>query len=72
MSDRLLTAQELAERWQVPLSWIYERSRHNALPGLIRLGKYLRFRACAVREFEEAGKNESNNEGAHDPRSLGG
>ncbi len=45
----LLTPQQLADRLQVPASWIYEQTRHRAsvrnrrpLPHL-RLGKYLRF-----------------------------
>jgi excisionase family DNA binding protein len=43
MIERLLTVEQVAERLQVPVSWIYERSRHNALP-LVRVGKYIRFR----------------------------
>lgn len=52
MADRLLSIQELAKRWGVPESWLYERSRHNALPGMIRLGKYVRFSEEAIIEYE--------------------
>ena len=42
----LLTVEELAERLQVPKSWIYGQTRQTnsgAIPR-IRVGKYLRFR----------------------------
>jgi hypothetical protein len=37
---------ELANRWRVPLSWVYSKTRKSgpdAIPR-IRLGKYLRFK----------------------------
>jgi hypothetical protein len=42
---RLLTPQDLAERWQVPVTWIYEQVRSRAADPLphTRLGKYIRF-----------------------------
>jgi excisionase family DNA binding protein len=43
---RLLTVNEVAALLQVPLSWVYSRTRRRAaehLPGY-RLGKYWRFR----------------------------
>jgi predicted DNA-binding transcriptional regulator AlpA len=40
--ESLLTLPELAREAQVPLSWLYERSRRDALPGQRRLGKYVR------------------------------
>ena len=42
----LATVRELAKETQLPLSWLYERTRHDALPGLRRLGKYVRI--CAL------------------------
>ena len=53
MDGRFITIKQLAERWKVPLSWLYERSRHDALPGQIRLGRYLRFSEAAVEAFEK-------------------
>ena len=46
----LLTVQEVAELLQVPVSWVYERTRKRSLdriPGF-RLGKYWRFRESDV------------------------
>jgi excisionase family DNA binding protein len=43
----LLTVEEVAELLQVPVSWVYERTRRrnvNRIPGF-RLGKYWRFRS---------------------------
>ncbi len=45
-SERLLSVEEVAELLQVPVSWVYERTRKRSLeriPGF-RLGKYWRFR----------------------------
>ena len=46
-TERLLTVGELAEALQVPKSWIYTRTRVNAIP-CVRLGKYVRFRLDSV------------------------
>ena len=40
--DRLLDAEELAERLKVPVSWVYEQSRQGNIP-THRLGRYIRF-----------------------------
>ena len=51
--DELLTVDELAAWLKVPPSWIYERTRRRGegrLP-FIKLGKYLRFEAVAVRAY---------------------
>ena len=41
----LLTAEELANKLKVPLSWIYDRTRQSGPEKLphYKLGKYLRF-----------------------------
>lgn len=50
---RLLTAAEVAERLRVPVSWV---RRHGAeLPGLVRLGKYIRWNSARLDEFIAAG-----------------
>jgi predicted DNA-binding transcriptional regulator AlpA len=38
----LLTIPELALLTKIPCSWLYERTRHNSLPGMVRIGKYIR------------------------------
>ena len=38
----LLKISELAQEIDIPPSWLYERSRRDALPGLRRLGRHLR------------------------------
>jgi len=46
----LLSVEEVAELLNVPVSWVYERTRRRSLdriPGF-RLGKYWRFRAADV------------------------
>ena len=40
--SKLLTPEELANRLQVPLSWVYEQSRMGNIP-THRLGRYIRF-----------------------------
>ncbi len=40
--SRLLTPEELADRLQVPRSWVYEQSRQGNIP-THRLGRYIRF-----------------------------
>ena len=51
MSGRLLTAEDLAARWQVPKSHVYRLAREDAIP-VVRLGKYMRFRLDAIEAFE--------------------
>jgi excisionase family DNA binding protein len=43
----LLTAEELAERLKVPVSWVYEQSRQGKIP-THRMGRYIRFRLQEV------------------------
>lgn len=50
----LLTADDLAARWQVPKSQIYRLAREGDLP-VVRLGKYMRFSLAAIEEFETTG-----------------
>ncbi len=40
--SKLLTPEELADRLQVPVSWVYEQSRQGNIP-THRLGRYIRF-----------------------------
>jgi excisionase family DNA binding protein len=50
----LLTAEQLAARWQVPRSHVYRLAREGQLP-VVRLGRYRRFELAAIEEFEHAG-----------------
>ena len=50
MSDRLLTAAELAERLAVPKTWILESARSGAMP-CVRLGRYVRFDLVDVEKW---------------------
>jgi len=43
----LLTPEELAIHLNVPLSWVYDRSRDNTIP-LTKVGKYVRFSLSEV------------------------
>ena len=43
----LLTADELAQRLNVPVSWVYEQSRQGNIP-THRLGRYIRFNLAEV------------------------
>ena len=54
MSGRLLTAEELAERWQVPKSHVYRLTRDGTVPA-VKLGRYYRYRVEAVETFEQGG-----------------
>lgn len=51
--DELLTVDDVASLLQVPKSWVYERTRRRGSDRLpcVRLGKYVRFEAGAVRAF---------------------
>lgn len=51
---RLLTAAQLAERWQVPKGHVYRLTREGKLPA-VELGRYRRYSEAAVQAFEEAG-----------------
>jgi predicted DNA-binding transcriptional regulator AlpA len=47
--DRLLVAEQVAGLLNVPETWVYANA--NELPGLLRLGRYLRFRPSAINAF---------------------
>jgi excisionase family DNA binding protein len=52
-SDRLLTADEVAEILSVKVSWVREATRDGRLPH-ITLGRYRRYRAREIEEFLES------------------
>jgi excisionase family DNA binding protein len=50
VAESLLTVEEVADLLQVPVSWVYERTRRRSvdrIPGF-RLGKYWRFREVDI------------------------
>lgn len=50
---RLFTIQEAAEALRIPISWLYERTRRNAIP-CRRIGKYVRFSQRDLNEIIES------------------
>jgi excisionase family DNA binding protein len=50
----LLTAEQLAKRWQLRPSQVYRLARDGRLP-VVKLGRYRRFRLEAVEQFERQG-----------------
>lgn len=51
MTAQLLTADQLAERWQVPKAQVYRLTRDGRLP-VVQLGRYYRFTLAAIEAFE--------------------
>jgi excisionase family DNA binding protein len=52
--ERLWTAEDLAERWQVPTSQVYRLTREDRLP-VVRVGRYYRYSPAAIVEVERSG-----------------
>jgi hypothetical protein len=50
--SEILTAEQLAERWQVTTDWIYAQCRANRQPKIPLPGKYVRFRLDVIEDFE--------------------
>jgi excisionase family DNA binding protein len=48
---QLLTADQLAARWQVPPSHVYRLTREDRIP-VVKLGRYYRYRLDAIERFE--------------------
>jgi excisionase family DNA binding protein len=51
MIDKLLTAEQLSERWSVPKSHVYRLAREGKIP-TVELGRYRRWRLDAIEAFE--------------------
>ena len=52
---RLFTIQEAADALRIPISWLYERTRRNAIP-CRRIGKYVRFTQQDLNEIIASGE----------------
>ena len=50
MDQNLIGISEMAKKLDVPVSWIYSRTRTNEIP-CIRLGKYLKFDSERVMQW---------------------
>jgi excisionase family DNA binding protein len=53
-ATQLLTAEQVGQRFQIPVSQVYRLAREEKLPCL-KIGKYRRFRIEALEEWEAAG-----------------
>jgi excisionase family DNA binding protein len=51
MSEKLLTPEQLAERWDVKKSQVYRLAREGRIP-VVKIGKYYRFRVDAIERWE--------------------
>ena len=51
MTGQLLKAEQVAERYQVPVSQIYRLTREGHLPA-VKLGRYYRYSQTALEQFE--------------------
>jgi excisionase family DNA binding protein len=51
MAGQLMTAEQLADRWQVPKAHVYALTRRGEIPA-VRLGKYYRYRLDQIESFE--------------------
>lgn len=51
--EKLLTAEQVAGLFQVPISWVYKHTKKRAAFHLphIKLGKYVRFRESEIKTF---------------------
>ena len=60
--DRLLKLREVAEIFQVPPSWIYDRTRRRGPERIpqFKMGKYLRFNEKEVAAFIDSHRRPEN------------
>lgn len=47
--EYLVTPSEVAKLLRVPVTWVYTHQKE--LPGLLRLGRYVRFRRVAIEQM---------------------
>jgi excisionase family DNA binding protein len=53
-SSNLLTAEQVADRWQVPVAHVYRLAREGKVQ-TVRLGRYRRWRMADIEHFEQEG-----------------
>ena len=56
LEDQLMTVSEIAAILNVPVSWVYERTRRRGAERLphLKLGKYLRFSVPDIMQWLES------------------
>jgi hypothetical protein len=60
VSGEILTAEQLAERWQVTTAWVYAQVRAGAVPAIPLPGRYIRFRLDVIEAFERGELNSTD------------
>jgi excisionase family DNA binding protein len=53
VTEQLLTAEQVAERLAVPVSWVRSATREDSIP-FVELGRYRRYRWADVEEWLES------------------
>ena len=54
-SNRLLTAAEVAERWQVAVDAVHRLAHEGRIPCTVRIGRWIRFTPSGIEAFESEG-----------------
>jgi hypothetical protein len=52
VTGTILTADELAARWQVKVQWVYAKTRSGEIPRVPLPGRYYRYRLDVIERFE--------------------
>jgi excisionase family DNA binding protein len=55
VEQRLMTAPEIADKFEVSTARVYELARTGLLPGVVRIGRQVRFNPEAIKSFIENG-----------------
>jgi excisionase family DNA binding protein len=53
-TSKLLTAEQVAAKWQLPKSVVYRLTRDGQLP-TVKIGRYYRYRLADVEQWEQNG-----------------
>jgi excisionase family DNA binding protein len=61
VSGEILTAEQLAERWQVKVQHVYRMTRDGAIPCIPLPGKYRRYRLDTIEAFERGELDSADN-----------
>lgn len=56
--SEILTAEQLAERWQVKVQWVYAKTRSGEIPRIPLPGRYHRYRIDVIEAFERGESND--------------